>query len=111
MHDALVEAGNVRAVFAGHIHRMRHDGFRDGIEYVTLATTGGSQNGRSPSAGYLHHFHMVTVREDRISLAALPVSGITVCPATALQPTQGAGPAPCGSGPEGACPRAACPFV
>ena len=73
VHDALVEAGNVRAVFAGHIHRMRHDGVRDGIEYVTLATTGGSQNGRSPSAGYLHHFHMVTVREDRVSLAALPV--------------------------------------
>ena len=29
--------------------------------------------GESPSAGYLHHFHMVTVREDRVSLAALPV--------------------------------------
>ena len=55
--------------FTGHIHRMRHDGVRDGIEYVTLVTTGGSQNGRSPSAGYLHHFHMVTV-EDWVSLAA-----------------------------------------
>ena len=73
VHRLLVGAGNVKAVFAGHIHRMRYDGIRDGIEYVTLATTGGSQNGRSPDAGYLHQFHMVSVRGDRLSMAALPV--------------------------------------
>ncbi|MBZ0170979.1 MAG: metallophosphoesterase, partial [Phycisphaerales bacterium] len=43
VHGALVEAGNVSAVFAGHIHRMRSDP-RDGIEYVTLATVGGGQS-------------------------------------------------------------------
>ena len=41
VHRLLAEAGNVRAVFAGHIHRMRYDGPQDGIEYVTLATVGG----------------------------------------------------------------------
>ncbi|MEO0587632.1 MAG: metallophosphoesterase, partial [Planctomycetota bacterium] len=66
VHAALVEAGNVSAVFAGHIHRMRYDP-RDGIEYVTLATVGGSQRGTAPTAGYLHEFHLVTVRENQIA--------------------------------------------
>lgn len=76
VHERLVEAGNVRAVFAGHIHTMRYDGPRDGIEYVTLATTGGGQSARVPEAGYLHHFHMVTVRDTQISLASLPVGEV-----------------------------------
>ena len=73
VHEMLVEAGNVAAVFAGHIHYMRHDGKRDGIEYVSLATTGGHQRGTVPDAGYLHHYHVVTVREDQIAMAAYPV--------------------------------------
>ena len=73
IHPVLAEAGNVRAVFAGHIHRMRYDGPRDGIEYVTLATVGGGQSGLVPEAGYLHQFHHVTVRPDGIALAAIPV--------------------------------------
>ncbi len=73
VHDTLVDAGNVKAVFAGHIHRMRYDGPYDGIEYITLATTGGSQGGQSPQAGNLHHFHMVTVRKQQIAVASLPV--------------------------------------
>lgn len=73
VHDALVEAGNVKAVFGGHIHRMRYDGPYDGIEYVTLATTGGNQSGISPAAGNLHHFHMVTVRQQQVAIAGLPV--------------------------------------
>ena len=73
VHPVLAEAGNVRAVFAGHIHRMRYDGPRDGIEYVTLATVGGGQSGLVPEAGYLHQFHHVTVRPDGIALAAIPV--------------------------------------
>ncbi len=43
VHAMLKSAGNVTAVFAGHIHRMRYDP-KDGIEYVTLATVGGEQN-------------------------------------------------------------------
>ena len=75
VHRALVAADNVRAVFGGHIHRMRYDP-RDGIEYVTLATTGGSQTGAVPEAGYLHHFNIVTVRPDHISMAAIPVGEV-----------------------------------
>ncbi len=76
VHAQLVAAGNVRAVFAGHIHRMRYDGPRDGIEYITLATTGGVQQGHAPQAGYLHHFHTVTVRRDQIAVASLPVGEV-----------------------------------
>ncbi|MGD9690758.1 MAG: LamG-like jellyroll fold domain-containing protein [Phycisphaerales bacterium] len=72
VHKELVAAGNVTAVFAGHIHHMRFDP-RDGIEYVTLATVGGHQEGRVPGAGYLHQYHVVTVRKDQVAMAAFPV--------------------------------------
>ncbi len=73
VHQRLVEAGNVSAVFAGHVHRMQYHGKRDGIEYMTLATTGGHLNETAPEAGYKHHFDLVKVRKGRISLAAFPV--------------------------------------
>lgn len=80
VHPMLVEAGNVRAVFAGHIHRMRHDSLgdggpngNDGIEYVALATVGGHQNGRIPDAGWLHQYHLITVRPQQIAMTAYPV--------------------------------------
>jgi len=76
VHQRLKEAGNVSAVFAGHIHHMRYDGPHDGIEYVTLATTGGGQSGSIPEAGFLHHYDIVTVRKERISLAAVPVGEV-----------------------------------
>lgn len=75
VHERLVAAGNVRAVFAGHIHRMRYDA-KDGIEYVTLATVGGSNDGTVPSTGWLHQFHVVTVRDGQIALAAIPVGEV-----------------------------------
>ena len=53
-----------------------YDGVRDDIEYFTLATTGGHQGGSVAEAGYLHHFHVVTVRGDKVSVAALPVGGV-----------------------------------
>jgi hypothetical protein len=76
VHPMLVEAGNVRAVFAGHIHRMRHDfgpNGNDGIEYVTLATVGGGQGFEVPQAGWLHQYHLVTVRPEQIAMTAYPV--------------------------------------
>ncbi len=73
VHAELVKAGNVHAVFAGHIHRMRYDGLRDGIEYFTLATVGGVQDGWAPEAGYLHQYHVVTVRKAGIAVASFPV--------------------------------------
>lgn len=75
VHKVLVEAGNVTAVFGGHIHNMRSDP-RDGIEYVSLATVGGAQPGTVPEAGYLHQFHIVTVRKDQIALASVPVGEV-----------------------------------
>lgn len=75
VHQMLVEAGNVSGVFAGHIHRMRYDP-RDGINYFTLATVGAHQNKSVPSAGWLHHYNIVTVRPDQIAHAALPVGEV-----------------------------------
>jgi len=76
VHPMLTQAGNVRAVFAGHIHRMRHDfgpHGDDGIEYVTLATVGGGQGHPVPQAGWLHQYHLITVRPEQIAMTAYPV--------------------------------------
>ena len=76
VHEILAANGNVRAVFAGHIHRMRYDGKRDGIDYYTLAATGGRLEFDLLGAGYLHEFHVVTVRPDDITIATLPVGAV-----------------------------------
>ncbi|MEN8152234.1 MAG: metallophosphoesterase, partial [Planctomycetota bacterium] len=76
IHELCVEAGNVTAIFGGHTHRQRFDGVRDGITYMTLATTGGGIPFDRPGTGYLHHMNLVTVRKDRISVATLPVGAV-----------------------------------
>ena len=76
VHDVLKAPGNVRAVFAGHVHRLRHDGVRDGIEYITLATTGGVMPGHYPGAGYVHHMNLVTVRPDGFANVIVPVGEV-----------------------------------
>jgi hypothetical protein len=76
VHALLKAAGNVSAVFAGHIHRQHYSGPRDGIEYYTLATTGGGIPGNMPGTGYLHHMNVVTVREDGIRVATVPVGKV-----------------------------------
>ncbi len=76
VHDLLKAPGNVRAVFAGHVHRMRYDGKRDGIEYITLATTGGSMPGHFPQAGYMHHMNLVSVRTDGVTVSTVPVGTV-----------------------------------
>jgi len=73
VHARLARAGNVRAVFAGHIHRMRYDGVRDGIEYFTLATVGGHLEREIERGGFTHEYHLVTVRDAGIDVAAFPV--------------------------------------
>jgi hypothetical protein len=75
VHQLLVSAGNVTAVFAGHIHHMRYD-TRDGIEYVTLASVGAFQDGIVPDAGWLHEFHLITVRKDQVAMASIPVGEV-----------------------------------
>lgn len=72
VHRRLVAAGNVKGVFAGHIHRMSYDP-KDGIEYFTVATVGGTQGGSVPEAGHLQCYDLVTVRPDRIDRATLPL--------------------------------------
>ena len=76
VHQTLVAAGNVRAVFAGHIHRLNYGGKKDGIEYFALATTGGSSVGNYPGAGYIHHMNLVTVRPDGFKVSILPVGEV-----------------------------------
>lgn len=76
VHRRLADAGNVRAVFAGHIHRLNYAGVQDGIEYLALATTGGSMPGHMPQLGYVHHLNIVTVREDSMTTAILPVGSV-----------------------------------
>jgi hypothetical protein len=75
VHGLLKSAGNVSAVFGGHVHQMSSDA-RDGIDYITLATTGGHVPGYGESLGYLHHYDVVTVRKEEISLAAIPVGKV-----------------------------------
>lgn len=76
VHAALVAAKNVTAVFAGHIHRMRYDGVKDGIQYLTTASVGAFLDMELPQVGFLHEFHVVTVRPEGIQLAALPVGTV-----------------------------------
>lgn len=73
VHALLAKNGNVSAVFAGHIHRMRYDGKKDGIQYYTVASVGAHLEFEAPQAGYLHQYHVVTVRPGGITVAALPV--------------------------------------
>lgn len=74
VHRLLKDNGNVSVVFAGHIHAITHQE-RDGIEYSTLATTGGNLNATAfEGAGYMHHFNLITVRQDRVGMVIIPVA-------------------------------------
>ncbi|MCK5940551.1 MAG: metallophosphoesterase, partial [Planctomycetes bacterium] len=76
VHALLAGNGNVRAVFAGHIHYMGYSGERDGIQYYTVASVGAHLGMEAPQAGFLHQFHVVTVRPEGIKVAAVPVGGV-----------------------------------
>ena len=78
VHEKLVKAGNVTAVFGGHIHYMRYDP-KDGIEYFSLATVGGYQDGIAVEAGFADQYHLVTVRDRGIDVTAYPV-GVSIDP-------------------------------
>jgi hypothetical protein len=76
VHAALAKAGNVTAVFAGHIHNMQFGGKKDGIAYYTVASVGAHLHMELPEAGFLHQYHVVTVRPEGIVVAALPVGAV-----------------------------------
>ncbi|MDR2706305.1 MAG: metallophosphoesterase [Planctomycetaceae bacterium] len=85
VHAVFVETGNVKAVFAGHIHRMTYNE-KDGIKYITLATTGGKLNRIDPDAGLLHEIHHVSVHKNADpEITVLPVKAtldVTAIPST-----------------------------
>lgn len=76
VHQLLAASGNVSAVFAGHIHRQRYDGTRDGIAYFTLATIGGRMPMDVPGTGWLNHMLLVTVRPGQFEVATLPIGAV-----------------------------------
>lgn len=76
VHQRLTQAGNVKAVFAGHVHRLRYDGRQDGIEYYCLAATGANLPGIYHDIGYLHHMNLVTVRRSSFQVATIPIGAV-----------------------------------
>ena len=76
VHKLLKEAGNVRAVFAGHVHKMRYDGRKDGIQYYTLGTTGGGISEGEKKRGGRHHYLLVNVTEKDYSATVIPVGTV-----------------------------------
>lgn len=76
VHERLVAAGKVSAVFAGHTHRQRYDGVIDGIAYYTLATVGGRMPMDVPGSGWLNHSLLVTVREKDFEVATIAVGSV-----------------------------------
>lgn len=76
VHSILKAAGNVSAVFAGHIHTMTYSGKKDGIDYFTLGVVGGDIPEENPPRGRLNHYDLITVRGDDFYVAAVPVGSV-----------------------------------
>lgn len=62
-------------VFSGHHHHYRYK-IQNGMEYFTLATSGGGSNLRGADVGEFHHITWVTMKEDGPTVAHLELSGI-----------------------------------
>ena len=79
IHELLVEAGNVSACFAGDNRRLKYDGMKDGIQYYTVGSTGGSLPGeiQDIEQGNLHHYTLVTVDNQQFHINAFPVGAIS----------------------------------
>jgi hypothetical protein len=58
------------AVFAGHWHQYTNYGERDGIKYFVTGG-GGAEIGGVPEAGDFHHYMLVTVEGDRVTMAVI----------------------------------------
>lgn len=75
VHEVLAKSGKVRAVFAGHWHRYRDDGAKDGVRYYVMAATGASV-GKLDQAGDMQHWNFVTVRPESFTMAVVPVGSL-----------------------------------
>ncbi|MDR2345781.1 MAG: metallophosphoesterase [Planctomycetaceae bacterium] len=76
IHAEFVKAGNVKAVFAGHIHRLTYNE-KDNIQYYTLAATGGAlaQKTDKIQNDLVQEIHHVSVRKNcPPEITALPVN-------------------------------------
>lgn len=73
VHRMLVEAANVSAVFAGHLH---HEDYQriDGIDYYTLGTTGGGISDLCQSCD--QRWYWVAVTGDKYHVTAVPVDSL-----------------------------------
>jgi hypothetical protein len=72
VHAELVRAGNVSAVFAGHIHRMRYDP-KDGIDYVDARDGGGAPGRGGPRGGDAAPLQHRDGAQDQVAHASVPV--------------------------------------
>jgi hypothetical protein len=75
VHEVLAKSGKVRGVFAGHWHRYRSDGTKDGIRYYVMAATGATV-GRLDQAGDFQHYNFVTVKPGGFTMAVVPVGHV-----------------------------------
>lgn len=73
VHDLLVKAGNVSAVFAGHFHNRDYSQ-KDGIDYYILPTTGGGFS--SLSDEHEHFWYWISVKPDKYNAAMLSVDSV-----------------------------------
>lgn len=63
------------SVFAGHTH-VYHYQQKQGKDYITMATAGGSSRLRGNSFGETDHFALVTLKNKKPSVAQLNIDGI-----------------------------------
>ncbi|MDK1031183.1 MAG: sugar-binding protein [Planctomycetia bacterium] len=70
----LMKQYKVKAVFAGHVHIYSFDEI-DGIRYV-ITGGGGAEIGNNPLVGDFHHFVLVSVRPEEVTLAVIPTGSI-----------------------------------
>ena len=75
VHNLLRKYKNVKAVFGGHLHKLRYDVHKDGIDYYTLGTTGGT-NWKEFVNLEDHHVYLINVNGDDYQMAVLPLGKI-----------------------------------
>ena len=73
VHKMLVDAGNVSAVFAGHLHTREYSQ-KDGIDYYTLSTTGGGISDLCPSC--VHQWYWLSVDGEDYNIVGVPVDSL-----------------------------------
>lgn len=74
VHNLLKER-NVMAVIAGHFHYNQDEGYRDGIRYIVVGSTGGEIKNASENAGGLYHVTLLTLtNENNLGLQIIPLS-------------------------------------